>query len=249
MNKTIVALADTHCVYNDIPPKGDVLILAGDVLRNGDIKEYGVFTNWLEKVRDNYTFCIFVPGNHDIYIEDNEFMVKGDLKNHYNVDTLIDQSITLVWDDKSKPYSYYGLPQDVLVSPGVKEIKIYGSPWIPMIGYEKYWAYELPRGGPLAQKWEMIPSGLDILVTHGPPQDMMDHIMKSYGESDHWGCWDLKRRLNTMINPPKYHVFGHIHDPVQGKDMISLLTGTQFYNVAVCDEMYFAEFKPKVFEV
>jgi Icc-related predicted phosphoesterase len=244
----IVALSDTHCVYQDIPPPGDILLIAGDVLWNGDIKEYGIFWNWLESIRPNYTFCVFVPGNHDIYVEDNEFMVKGDLKHKLNVDTLIDQTITYVFDGH-KPFSYHGKKDSVLLEPGVKEITIHGAPWIPLIGKEKYWAYELPRGDRLAERWEMIPGDLDILVTHGPPKDMLDHIMKSYGESEHWGCWDLKRKLNTMLNPPSHHVYGHIHDPVQGKEKIDLLTRIHYHNVAVCDENYMAVFEPKVFEI
>jgi len=32
------------------------------------------------------------------------------------------------------------------------------------------WAFNLPRGIPLDDKWKLIPDGIDILITHGPPQ-------------------------------------------------------------------------------
>lgn len=31
------------------------------------------------------------------------------------------------------------------------------------------WGFNLPRGQALLEKWNLIPEGVDILVTHGPP--------------------------------------------------------------------------------
>merc|ERR1712050_455749 len=45
-------------------------------------------------------------------------------------------------------------------------LRIYGSPYQPAFNS---WAFNLPRGPPLQEKWEQIPSDIDILVTHGPP--------------------------------------------------------------------------------
>jgi hypothetical protein len=49
----------------------------------------------------------------------------------------------------------------------IEGVKIYGSPWLP--SYHD-WAFNLERGGEvLKQKWEQIPNGTDVLITHGPP--------------------------------------------------------------------------------
>jgi hypothetical protein len=52
-------------------------------------------------------------------------------------------------------------------------VRIYGSPWQPEFGG---WAYNLPRGRPLLDKWDRIPHGVDILITHGPPIGMRSQI-------------------------------------------------------------------------
>jgi hypothetical protein len=31
------------------------------------------------------------------------------------------------------------------------------------------WAFMLPRGPRIKEKWDQIPDGIDILITHGPP--------------------------------------------------------------------------------
>ena len=41
-----------------------------------------------------------------------------------------------------------------------------GGPWQPAYNH---WAFNLPRGPALAEKWALIPPGLDVLITHGPP--------------------------------------------------------------------------------
>ncbi len=48
----------------------------------------------------------------------------------------------------------------------INGIRIWGSPWQPEFGG---WAFNLPRGEECLEKWEMIPEGIDVLITHGPP--------------------------------------------------------------------------------
>ena len=70
------------------------------------------------------------------------------------------------------------------------------------------WAFNLKRGEPLREKWNKIPAGVDILMTHGPP---VGHGDKSkYGDT-RTGCVDLLHTVQTRVKP-KYHVFGHIHE-------------------------------------
>ena len=56
-------------------------------------------------------------------------------------------------------------------------IRVYGSPWQPEFGG---WAYNLPRGQALLDKWNMIPDGVDVLMTHGPPIGMLMISAKLY---------------------------------------------------------------------
>ena len=84
----------------------------------------------------------------------------------------------------------------------IEGLRIYGAPWQP--AYND-WAFNLPRGAALAEKWAAIPEGLDILVTHGPPEGIGDDI-ELVGRS---GCADLLARVTAVA--PRLHLFGHIH--------------------------------------
>jgi hypothetical protein len=80
----------------------------------------------------------------------------------------------------------------------------YGSPWQP--AYND-WAYNLPRGAALAEKWAKIPRGVDVLVTHGPPQGIGDDMGE--GMPGRQGCADLRAAVTRA--QPRLHLFGHIH--------------------------------------
>ncbi len=82
-------------------------------------------------------------------------------------------------------------------------IKIYGSPWQPWF---HDWAFNLQRGLPLKNKWDLIPDDIDILITHGPPSSHGDVTLR--GEST--GCVDLLDAIKRV--KPKYNIFGHIHE-------------------------------------
>lgn len=82
-------------------------------------------------------------------------------------------------------------------------VRIYGSPWQPWF---HDWAFNLRRGPAIDQKWQLIPEGLDVLVTHGPPMGYGDRVF--FG--DRVGCEDLTRHLART--KPRFHLFGHIHE-------------------------------------
>lgn len=81
-------------------------------------------------------------------------------------------------------------------------LRFYGSPWQPAF---HDWAFNLPRGEPLTAVWRKIPHGLDVLVTHSPPEGVGDRSPVG-GRA---GCVDLRRRLVEVA--PRLHLFGHIH--------------------------------------
>jgi Icc-related predicted phosphoesterase len=85
----------------------------------------------------------------------------------------------------------------------IEGIRFYGSPWQPWF---LDWAFNLPRGAPLAEKWARIPEDTDILVTHGPPNGIGDRTW----DGRHVGCEELLQRVQQLR--PRIHVFGHIHE-------------------------------------
>lgn len=116
-------------------------------------------------------------------------------------------------------------------------IKFWGSPWQPEFGP---WAFGLPRGKDLLEKWNLIPSDTDILITHAPPLGFCDKTAKG----EHGGCTELLTTIQKRVKP-KYSIFGHIHDSYgvmsDGK--------TIFINASTCDINYLPNNQPVVFDI
>ena len=84
----------------------------------------------------------------------------------------------------------------------IEGVSFWGSPWQP--AYND-WAFNLPRGVALAERWALVPDGTDVLITHGPPMGIGDRGPVP----GRLGCEDLLARVRVVR--PKAHFFGHIH--------------------------------------
>jgi predicted phosphohydrolase len=113
--------------------------------------------------------------------------------------------------------------QDELIE--LEGLRIWGSPWQPWF---HDWAFNLTRGPDLAAKWALIPAGIDVLVTHGPPAAVLDRTVSG----EEVGCQDLARALERVR--PRLHVFGHIHE-AYGR---LVRDGTTYVNACNCDVRY-----------
>lgn len=71
------------------------------------------------------------------------------------------------------------------------------------------WAFNIPRGQACLDKWNKIPEGIDILVTHSPPLGHGDHCYSGVRA----GCVELLSTVQNRVNP-KYHIFGHVHEGI-----------------------------------
>lgn len=104
-------------------------------------------------------------------------------------------------------------------------LRVWGSPWQPWF---HDWAFNLPRGAAIAEKWRLVPAALDVLVTHGPPAGILDQTYRG----PRVGCEALREAL-TRIRP-RLHLFGHIHEDygtVRGDETLSV-------NACNCDLRY-----------
>lgn len=113
--------------------------------------------------------------------------------------------------------------QDAAVT--VEGATFYGSPWTPRF-YD--WAFMLPRGAPLRERWAQIPAGTDVLITHGPPYGQGDLTFRS----EHVGCEDLAAAVSLLR--PRLHIFGHIHEGAG----TSADGATRYLNASVVDLSY-----------
>lgn len=125
------------------------------------------------------------------------------------------------------------LQDDLCVCAG---LKIYGSPWQPWF---HDWAFNLRRGEPLRKTWAKIPEDTDIVITHGPPQGILDRCF----DGRPVGCQDLLERLQVVR--PRLHLFGHIHE-AYGQQQVG---ETLYVNASSCTLQYRAIQAPIVIDM
>ena len=118
----------------------------------------------------------------------------------------------------------------------VDGIRFYGSPWQPWF---HDWAFNLRPGAEIAANWDLIPSGIDVLVTHGPPYGHGDRTWRGVDA----GCRDLLAAAARVR--PRMHIFGHIHEGAG----LSKDAGTVYVNASCCDLFYTVVNPPIVFDL
>lgn len=219
MKMKITFISDTHNKHNQITSfltGGDLLIHAGDISSRGYINEIENFARWYDSI-DNYDTKVFISGNHDFGFQDDSEKVKGLLTGYKTIDYLQDD--------------WMGIGEDVDTM-----IKIWGSPWQPEF---HNWAFNLPRGEKIMEKWNLIPTDTDILITHGPVHGKLDFVPY---DGLNVGCEDLLVKIQEI--KPKIHVCGHIHE---GYGYVFDGT-THFINAAVLNGRYEFRNKPLMVE-
>ena len=99
-------------------------------------------------------------------------------------------------------------------------------------------------GDEIKGKWDMIPDDTDILITHGPPQEIRDFVSNWRQGDMNVGCELLRYQLENRLKPI-LHVFGHIH----GAYGAALIKDTLYVNASTCTERYVPSNKPIVVEL
>jgi predicted phosphohydrolase len=188
----VVAVADTHTFEADLGPVPD-----GDVfVHAGDLCRGGRLTELAQVAAWlrglPHRHKIVVAGNHDWCF----------IREPAAARELLGPEIVYLQDSRAE----------------IDGVRFWGSPWQPKFNT---WAFNLPRGEPLAEKWALIPTGTDVLITHGPPAGIGDRS----DDAARAGCADLLAAVGRIR--PLLHLFGHIH-PDGG---CWLRDGTCFANV------------------
>ena len=88
------------------------------------------------------------------------------------------------------------------------------------------------------EKWKLIPTDSDIILTHGPPFLQGDITMHGKGariEKHFVGCKDLKEKVNQV--KPQFYIAGHLHEGWGvSKDVHNNIT--TFINAATVNTKY-----------
>jgi len=196
----IVAISDTHGSHKELDlPLGDVIVHCGDYSPTGSLEDILEVAKWLESLDYKHKIC--VSGNHDAEAEQRPRLTKD------------------IFKDSGVAY----LDNAEFVIDGVK---FWGSPITPAF---MNWHFMRDRGDNIAMIWKQIPNDTDVLITHGPPLNILDENHRH----QHCGCWDLNDKIRKV--KPKVHLFGHIHESYGA---YTHADGVRHYNCAVMNEWY-----------
>ena len=181
----ILHISDTHCHHNllSVPEGIDMIIFSGDCSNPRDpyINKQEVL-DFIEYMKSlDIKYKIFVAGNHDTSIE-KRLVTPGDFA-----------SKGIIYLENS--------------STCIEGLKIFGSPQTPSFGMG--WAFNKKRDK-MHEHWKHIPDDTDIIVTHGPPKNILD---LSYDRDNNLECCgDSALRKRIIEIKPKLVCFGHIHN-------------------------------------
>ena len=220
----IVAISDMH---GKLPkpkdmPTGDILLIAGDITPSFDHSiEFQKI--WLDSAFRYWLNQL--PYKHIIGVYGNHDFV-GE-QNPYGVEKL-------------------NLPCKFLTDEEitVEGLRIYGTPHQP---YFFGWAFNLYEPE-LKEKWDLIPQGIDILVSHGPPEGYGDlaEDHETPGNIIHVGSPSLTLKIEEI--KPKLVVYGHIHSSY-GEYVNPNCPNTILANVSYVNEKYNPAYDPMTFEL
>lgn len=206
----VVCISDTHGQHHNID------IPTGDVLIHaGDFSRTGT---WHE-IDDFLLWYSELPHKHKIFIAGNH-----------------DKAF-----EREKEKIIQKVPSNIiyLEDSGVQieDMYFWGSPYTPKFFN---WSFGKDRGKEIAAYWQKIPLHTNVLITHGPPKNILDATYKGHNV----GCADLMNTINTL-NQLKLHVFGHIHEAFG----IYVHNNCTFVNASVLDRKYKKSFEPVVVTV
>lgn len=214
----LVLISDVHGKWSKLKiPDCDVLISAGDYSFKGETHMVKDFHAWMHK--QPATHIISVQGNHELKVESNFQEMKE-----------LAQSVC--------PRVHFIDEGEVIID----GIKFYGSAITPFFFN---WAWNRYRGADIKRHWDKIPDDTNILITHGPPYQILDMVYQVDGVTpkERVGCQDLSNRINELKDL-KMHVFGHIHSG-SGEMMFN---NVKYINASICDEQYMPSNPVRIFE-
>lgn len=227
MSKTIriAATSDLHGFLDGLEDeltkiKPDVFVIAGDIhpCRIDMDADKWFMETFFPFVEGQEIPVVAIPGNHDFWISDTLT---------YNYD----------WIMKSPPKNFHLLCDSEATFYG---LRFYGTPWVPYINGR--WCFEASNVT-LKYQFSKIPKGVDVLITHSPPQ--MKHkfidisIDRPKANWRHFGSQELTEAILEKF--PHLLFCGHIHSGdhqcLEIRDREDNLI-TPCFNVARVNEQY-----------
>ncbi len=182
--------SDSHGFHSHIkiPEEADVFVFSGDAENDKDIyRNYWELCEFLEWAATIKIPKVFTLGNHSVWSAKNEKKTRK-MYEDAGINLLINQELIL------------------------NGVKFWGSPVTPSFGND--WAYNRNRGK-IHKTWDLIPYDVEVLITHGPPQGILDLSDDLKGNLVQCGCKSLGNKIKNLLSLSnsslKLAAFGHIH--------------------------------------
>ncbi|KAH0287651.1 Metallo-dependent phosphatase [Aureobasidium namibiae CBS 147.97] len=214
----ILIISDTHGtnpINSPLPPV-DLIIHCGDLTQESKLCEYNQAISLLKSL--DAPVKLVIAGNHDFTLDTPIYAQK-----------LIEAGLQPPSQDQvvKKTYGDFGEARALLAArrddgiffldKGTHEIalangvtlKVFASPCTP--SKAGGWAFTYD---PAEQHHWSISKDIDIAITHGPPQGILDRT----DEAKRAGCPDLFAAIATVR--PRIHCFGHIHEAWGTKQVV-----------------------------
>lgn len=203
-------LSDTHAQdiwQNRTAPlsKVDVLLHCGDLSDRGSPPQNHDTLDSLAEV--DAELKLVIPGNHDLSLDKDYTMRRGE-------DPMAHERAIKLWTDPEAratkevgvTYLTAGIHSFTLRSGAT--FTVYANPCTPEFCA---WAFPYKRKGddPFTgpnTRWPIRDTGIDIMMTHGPPQGRLDIAPRG----NHAGCKALADDVYRA--KPRIHCFEHIHE-------------------------------------
>ncbi|KAN0095718.1 Metallo-dependent phosphatase [Hyaloscypha variabilis] len=213
---------DVEKVFKHPLPKADVLLHCGDLTSVGGVESYKALLELLGAI--DAELKLVIAGNHDLDLDKTYFETHFD-KDNDGVDGH-KKAVEVMTGPLAKAagvtYLEEGLHTFTLKNRAT--FTIYTSPYTPEF-FDWGFAYKsdddrfnLPQHIPLDFNFigeNTVPDfpGVDIMMTHGPPQFILDRNAKG----ENVGCKALS--VATRRARPLLHCFGHIHEAYGMKEI------------------------------
>lgn len=229
----IIALSDLHGTLlsvEDYFEPCELVCICGDIVplniqaNSRKTRQWLInkFKPWCESLPCDKV--IFIAGNHDIYLNNLDFMY------------------TQFPKDKKVTYLFH--ENYVYTSRSGKEYTIFGTPYCKLFGN---WAF-MEMDNVLDKLYQDIPENLDILLTHDQPFGYGDIILQEdcpwYDGKTHIGNKPLVKAI--IEKRPRFQFNGHLHSC---DHKLIEIGETKHYNVSIKDEHYDPIYNPLIIEI
>lgn len=195
----LVCISDTHGLHDQLR------LPAGDLLLHaGDVSNHGRLDQIGQFLKwfssvGQFSYRVMIAGNHDFAFERTPHLAEN----------LVPDNVTYLNDSSAE----------------LGGLRLWGSPATPEF---MNWAFNR-TDAELASHWEQIPTGTDVVVTHGPPRGILDTVLP---EGKAVGCPHLARAMERVR--PRVHLFGYIHEGYGQEEH----GGIVYVNASACDVDY-----------